>query len=114
MKILQSVQKIYAKLGLCAPTFSPNLRNVLTLFILSQVSISSIVYLLLEANTFMEYAESFYAASTTFITWLNFTIVLIDTENLFTLFQDLENAISRRNTSNDVKSDENNTIFFWF
>lgn len=100
MKIFQLLKKPFGVLGIHPPkSFDENpitLRRLITLFILIQFSIASIVFFLFEATTFIEYADSFYISATAMLKVCVFSAILWKLIKIFELIENFEEIIQNR------------------
>lgn len=100
MKIFETVIIIFQSRGVIWPQKyqkNPfNVKNLLILFILVVYSILTLLYFLLEARTFTEYANSFFTTLTTFFCSMIFAIVISKTPRIFKLIDNLKAIVHKR------------------
>lgn len=105
--MFQEVQKQYAYLGVKPLKNSQqsvlNIRNVITLIILSQGFITTNVYLLFKANTFNEYVDSFWVSCSTTLAWVNFVNLVQQTSYVFNFMGNFELIIQESKLFNIKK-----------
>lgn len=100
MKLFQSVQKFYETMGIFPSQhiqrYRYNLRNAFFLISASLMFISTTGYLLFETATFLERAESFYAAITVANCVVYFIVQFTKREETFALIGLFEEFINKR------------------
>lgn len=100
MKVLQTVQKNFAVLGINPKRINPKQSKsdgkiVMTWLILSLATTSSAIFLLVEAKTFQEYTNNIYSTSAGAVLATTFTIVIFKMEKLFESIDSLEDIIDK-------------------
>lgn len=99
MKLFQSVQQFYATMGIFpAHHIQPyryNLRNAFFLISATLMFISTTGYLLIETASFLERAESFYAATTVLNCVVYFIVQFAKREENFRLIGLFEEFITK-------------------
>lgn len=100
MKIFQSIRHHFEFVGISqAQSLRKhpfNLRNLAILLIYLQFLITSTAYVLFEAKTIREFADSFYAASTTAGVSNVFTWNMVNMANIFQLIDNSAMIIEKR------------------
>lgn len=100
MKIFQLLRKPFGVLGIYPPKrFDENpitFKRLITLFILVQFSLTSIVFFLFEAATFIEYADAFYISATAMLKVYVFSAILRKLIKIFELIENFESIIQNR------------------
>lgn len=97
MKLFVLLRRYYELLGICPVQNSFNLRNCLTLLFVVHFSITSAVYLIVEAKTIQECMDSFYTFATATANVFDMYLIIRNTVKNFQLIDNLEQAIQRRN-----------------
>lgn len=107
MIIFQSIQKYFSILGINSSALRKNqvfnIRNVLTVFLFGVLSVSTTEFLVFEATSFREYADSFYSACTISLVGANFAVLMWKTAKVFTFIEELQNIIQERRWILDPK-----------
>lgn len=94
MKLLQIVKKNFEFLGIGSKrSFSNNIKSVIAILIFSLSTSLGTVFLLFEANTFLEYTTNIYVTTTTFGALVEFISILFQKKNLFKLIDEMENFV---------------------
>lgn len=100
MKIFQFYRMPLKRLGLYPPESrhhnSTHWKLTMVLLVLIQMSLATIAFLLFEAGTFREYADSFYIFATASLKVCTFSVTLWKQSKLFKLINDYENTINIR------------------
>lgn len=104
MDIFQFIQKPFGILGIhrSQPNQknSRNSRKTLTYLILVHFSIMPIVFFLVQAKTFREYADSFYISATASLKVCTFTVSLWKISTIFKFIDNVNSAIQKRKYTN--------------
>lgn len=79
------IRKNFAHLGISKNQPRLNGKSAMTFLILSLSTISGIVYLYFEANTFLEYTINIYETAMVLGCCIGFTVILFNKEKLFKL-----------------------------
>lgn len=99
IKILTSTQKHLAFLGIISTQSSHkhpfNLRNVLVSMMFCAGAVSSSIFLIYKADTFMDFSTSFYTTSEMFINSAFFSVFVWKMPRFFELIETLENVIQK-------------------
>lgn len=93
MKILQTVQKKYAILGICSNQSKCNRKSVLMCLIYSLGCTLSALFLFYEANSFQEYTNNIYITSALAMCVTFFAIVVVKMRKLFEMIDNMEKSI---------------------
>lgn len=113
MKILQTAEKILSTLGITASqSLGKHLlnRKILMGFITLAISIfSQFAFLLCVANTFMDYAEFAYLATTTASIFACFSRTIFDMQRLFDMIVDFERIVAKSKSILSSKSKKSDT-----
>lgn len=100
MKIFQFIQMPLERLGLHPPGskefHSSYWKRLLVLSILIHFSLTTLTFLLYEAQTYREYAESFYIFVTASLKIGTFSVTLRKISTLFKLLADYQKTIENR------------------
>lgn len=100
MKIFQFYRMPLKRLGLhpfgSKHHKSNRWKQTMVLLILIQMSLATIAFLLFEAGTFREYADSFYIFATASLKVCTFSVTLWKQSKLFKLIDDYEKTINSR------------------
>lgn len=97
MKILQPIRNDFEVVGVVPYQKCPfNSKNLRTFFALSIGALLNGVYLLLEAETFKEYADSFCSMSIMIVATMLFSIMIWKTPSLYHLLNTLEENVTKR------------------
>lgn len=101
MKILKLMQKYYEVLGIIPPNKSGkfqsfNFKTLLAIFFYVQHCIASSAFLLIEAKTIREFAESFFWCETMVTSFFNAFIIILKGGEMFYMIRNFENTIEKR------------------
>lgn len=100
MKIFQLIQKTFEASGIRraqAHKKHPfNKKNSTIYLFLIQFTISVHLFLIFQAETFREYADSFFMCMSTIFVFVCFMVTLWKQKNIFDLIDDFEDIIERR------------------
>lgn len=99
IKLFKFIQKTYHGIGIFSPKSnqipsSINSKNWLNLFCHMEFLISSIAYLLFEANSMIEYGLAFYICTTVLTSLIFYLIPLGESENILNFIQNCEQFIN--------------------
>lgn len=119
MKIFQSLQINYALVGIIPPHQNRkhrifNRKNTIALLMYFQIFAQCCAFLLVEAKTFNEYAESFCLTTAMLTAGSNFAIIVWKSKKAFQLIKNYENLIGKRNIVERKKSKQNADKYFHF
>lgn len=81
-----------------------NGKNIAILFNLGLFIVLAMVFILLEAETFSEYADSFYLIATTIFCEVMFVVTIWKTPKFFQLINDFETLIQKRESNARLKN----------
>ena len=95
MKIYQIVQKNFEILGISPNKSYWNKKSAKSFFIFNLVLISSILFLVLKANTFLEYTMNIYITTVVFAMWIGFIAMLFQKENIFQMMIRFEEFLNK-------------------
>lgn len=73
-----------------------NCKNLVVLFLLGQLILSTTAYFLHEAKTTQEYSESFYTLNTSALLFFVFAVIIRKQTNIFQFIVDLRSLIETR------------------
>lgn len=73
-----------------------NLKNLTILFISGLYALLAVLFLLIDAKTFTEYADSFYLIATTIFCPVIFNAIVLKTPEVFDLINSFEEIIQKR------------------
>lgn len=99
MKIFESLRQYYEFVGISSTQTRKhpfNIRNVAILAIFAQFGMTTMAYLLFEAKTIREFADSFYAASTTAGVSNVFTWNIYNMANIYQLIDNCDAIVQER------------------
>lgn len=100
MKLFQSIRQNLSILGIDSIQSKYTRRKlVITLLNLSFITAANVLYLVLEANTFEEFANNIYTTSSCALTCINFSVTIFKQEELFDLMDDFEIFIDKSECS---------------
>lgn len=105
MKFFQSTQEFFGVLGISSQYLmhKRNVKSILTMLIFGQALISNYVFLLLKAENFREYTDSFYATATITIAAVNFVIAILKMAESVRFIENCENTIEKSKCSEAIK-----------
>lgn len=117
MKILQLIQKHYEGVGLSVPDPITDRRfnstSIFYLGVLSCFVMTTTAFLLFEARTFSEIAESAYISSGMMVIWVDFIVPILKLETLFSLIRNIESTIQKRENMQSKVGEMNRTRRIW-
>lgn len=97
MKIFQSIISNLNSEGIAWPQKHPfNVKNITILVNLSLATILATLFLLLEAETFSDYGDSFYVIASTIVSSVIFAVIVWKTQEIFKLINSFETIIQER------------------
>lgn len=99
MKFFKSLQKAFDILGIYEPKQSTpqwNWRNFVSMFSLVLYATGSGIYLFVEAQTFSEFAESFYSAYSLCFLIITGSLTISQTVLIYELIHDFDGLIRKR------------------
>ena len=101
MKLFKMVRESFERLGIYPPQFAENFayfnsRNVILIIIMNVFLVSSIIYLLYECKTMMDYTASVYTIATATLFSIFLAILVWKSSKIFTLMGNLEKFIEKR------------------
>lgn len=113
MKIFQVVQKNFAILGISPNQSYWNVNSKMAFFTYNLNTALGIMFLFLEANTFLKYTMNIYVTATVFLLSINHSATLFQKEKLFKLIDEMEKFgdESKYQKKNILKDD---LLFFFF
>lgn len=101
MKTFQSTRKFFDILGVCSRSEKlsnlSHIKKCVIFLLFTQYSITLTSFLLFEANTFNEYADSFYAVATSSLLFFTLTEIVRKKTQIFHLIDNYERIIQKRN-----------------
>lgn len=101
MKLFVSLKLTYAKWGIrpieTGSKHSFNFTNCLALLLVIQFCMTATIYLIRNANSVPEYADSFYTFSTSGLNVLNILLIVLKSANIHQLIENIEKVIEQRN-----------------
>lgn len=99
MKILQSIEDLFDFMGIRRQQLPKkhllNLRNILIITLFVQFSVTTFTFFLFKANTFTEYANSFYITATAAFNIFTFPWNISQSRNIFKLIDQMEAIIKK-------------------
>lgn len=100
MIFFQLIRKILRILGIKKSNFSDknmwNWRKLFGLFLIGFFDIFAWAFFLIDANTFTEYADSFYTSSNFLFAFFLYASFSYNAEKMFNLISDFDNAAKKR------------------
>lgn len=101
MRVFVVIRETLGRLGIHAPkAFEKfrnfNKRNVCGLVVYLSYNISTVVFLIYDAETMSEYSDSIYLFSVTFVLNAMYINLIVNTKEIFNLVERLENIIQKR------------------
>lgn len=110
IKLFQILQKPFAILGISDPQKSQrhqfNARNFVCLLFLGLYTILTGLFFLVEAETFEEYADSFYASFSMATIFFTCSSTMSDVVEIYELTSGFEALIQKREPNSSVNDDE--------
>lgn len=97
MKLFQVIQNQMAIAGIRPSqrtTF--NRQNLIVLLLIGLSVISMTEFLLFDANTFQQYAKSFFAWISVFATFVGFYLIIVKSTDFYKYIEHLERIIEKR------------------
>lgn len=89
MKLAQIVQKNFAFLGISSNQPRYNRQSTITFSMNGFGIIFSIIFLIFNANTFLEYTMNIFVTATLIAIWIDFMALLFKKEKLFNMIDEL-------------------------
>lgn len=102
MKTFQTVQKLAKIYGIASDQYPFNWRNWLAVFIFGLGIISNGLYIFYETETFQQYADSIYIATTLAATTMVFTFFVVNMQQIFDCINDEEQIINCSELLNEI------------
>ena len=103
MKFFQSIQKNHVRVGICSKRTNESNRKIALIFFLFGMSFTcSLVYLCLEANTFLEYSNNMYITTGSAMILIVYTINIFKMSKLFKFIDYLEEMIDERELDSQI------------
>lgn len=93
MKLFQLIQKNFALLGISTNRSHLNGNSIMVFTFIGLAIISSAVFLLFKANSFVEYINTSYATNLLIACYIVFASLLFNKKKLFKLIDDIEISI---------------------
>lgn len=96
MKLFQIVRKDFARLGISCNQSHCNRKSAITFSIYSLSSTMGILFLIFDANDFLEYTMNIFVTSTLVAIWIAFCVFLFEKEEIFKAIDDVEVFVNKR------------------
>lgn len=90
MKHFRLIRKNFALLGISLNQPRHNWNSVITFLVYGLAMISSIVFLVVKANTFFEYIQNIFITTSLILVGVIYTIMLFQMEQMFKLMDEIE------------------------